>query len=206
MSAGGRRRCVRGKTGGRHEPYTNAKGPRDDREGEKRKSGSSNAVVSWGDSLPACNLVHPGVIAMPTSAPAMHELRLLFTPAEHGSFTVHLDDVPGHAVGVPAALTPFLDEGDYETLRWSLEDYMDLPDGGSIVRAQGVEAQINDWGQRLHDAVFAAPENARELQTLLDAPEPRGLTIATDLSALLRLPWELVSDAAGPLAQRVAVR
>ena len=44
------------------------------------------------------------------------------------------------------------------------------------------------------------------LRTLLKAPEPRELTIATDQSELLRLPWELMRDAAGSLAQRVAVR
>jgi tetratricopeptide (TPR) repeat protein len=143
---------------------------------------------------------------MPTSAPAVHELRLLFTPAEQGSFTVHLEDVPGHADGVPATLPPFLGEDDFENLRWYLEDYMDLPDGGAVVRAQGVEKQIKEWGQRLHEAVFAAPENAQALRTLLDAPEPRALTIATDQATLLRLPWELMRDAAGSLAQRVAVR
>jgi tetratricopeptide (TPR) repeat protein len=143
---------------------------------------------------------------MTTSAPAVQELRLLFTPAEHDSFTVHLEDAPGHAVGVTATLTPFLDEGDFENLRWYLEDYMDLPDGGAVVRAKGVEKQIKEWGQRLHDAVFAAPENALVLRALLTAPEPRALTIATDQSSLLRLPWELMRDAAGNLAQRVAVR
>jgi tetratricopeptide (TPR) repeat protein len=136
----------------------------------------------------------------------MQELRLLFTPAENGSFTVHLEDVPGHTVGVPATLTPFLGEDDFENLRWYLEEYMDLPDGGAVVRAQGVEEQIKLWGQRLHDAIFAPPENARLLKTLLAAPEPRELTIATDRSVLLRLPWELMLDAAGKLALRVAVR
>ncbi|MGO9467472.1 MAG: CHAT domain-containing protein, partial [Isosphaeraceae bacterium] len=143
---------------------------------------------------------------MPPIGSADNELRLLFTPAENGSFTVRLEDSPGHTVGVPATFTPFLSEGDFENLRWYLEDYMDLPDGGAVVRAQGVEKQIDEWGHRLHDAVFAAPENAHVLKTLLDAPEPRELTIATDQSALLRLPWELMRDRAGALAQRVAVR
>jgi tetratricopeptide (TPR) repeat protein len=143
---------------------------------------------------------------MSTSASSVQELRLLFTPTEHGSFTVHFEDAPGHTVGVPATLTPFLGEDDFENLRWYLEDYMDLPDGGAVVRAQAVEAQIKEWGQRLHDAVFAAPENARVLRTLLAAPQPPQLTIATDQSALLRLPWELMRDSAGSLAQRVAVR
>jgi tetratricopeptide (TPR) repeat protein len=143
---------------------------------------------------------------MPTIHSAMHELRLQFTPAENGSFTVRLEDTPGHPVGVPATLTPFLDEDDFENLRWYLEEYMELPDGGAVIRAQGIEQQIKQWGRRLHDAVFAAPENAALIETLLAAPEPRELTIATDRSELLRLPWELMRDTAGNLAQRVALR
>src|SRR4051794_13419742 len=136
----------------------------------------------------------------------MQELRLLFSPSGDGSFNVQLEDAPHHAVGVPASLRPFLDEDDYESLRWYLEEYMDLPDGGAVVRAQGVERKLEEWGRRLHDAVFAAPENAALLRQLLAAPEPRELTIATAESALLRLPWELMADAEGSLAQRLAVR
>jgi hypothetical protein len=82
---------------------------------------------------------------------------------------------------------------------------MDLPDGGAVVRAQGVEEQIRAWGRLLHDAVLGAPENAALLRQLLAAPEPRQLTIATDLSVLLRLPWEIMANDAGSLAQRLSV-
>lgn len=88
----------------------------------------------------------------------------------------------------------------------TLEDYMDLPDGGAVVRARRVEADITAWGRRLHDAVFGAADNARLLRRLLAAPEPRLLTIATDRSALRRLPWETMADGAGILAQRLVVR
>jgi tetratricopeptide (TPR) repeat protein len=136
----------------------------------------------------------------------MHELRLLFAPIENGSFRVHLEDGPGQTVGVPATLDSFLKEDDFEDLRWYLEDYMDLPDGGAVVRAKRVEKQIQEWGRKLHDSVFTAPENAAQLKALLDAPEPRALTVATDQSVLLRLPWELLRDDSGSLAQRLAVR
>ncbi len=136
----------------------------------------------------------------------MQGLRLLFIPAENGSFAVRLEAEPGKSAGVPATFTPFLDEADYENLRWYLEEYMDLPDGGAVVRAKGVERRLGEWGRQLHDAVYAAPENAALLRELLASPEPRELTIATAESALLRLPWELMADAAGSLAQRVAVR
>ncbi len=144
---------------------------------------------------------------MPTLGSAVQELRLLFSANdEDETFSVHLEDVPGHTVGAPAVLTPFLTEDDFENLRWYLEDYMDLPDGGAVVRANGVEKQLERWGRRLYDAVFGAPQNAALLRVLLDTPEPRELTIATDQSALLRLPWELMRDAKGSLAQRLAVR
>lgn len=131
---------------------------------------------------------------------------MLFVPSEDRSFAIRLEQAPGKAVGVSATLTPFLDEEDYENLRWYLEEYMDLPDGGAVVRAQGVERKLEEWGRRLYEAVFGAKENADLLKTLLAAPEPRELTIATAESALLRLPWELMADAAGSLAQRVVVR
>src|SRR4051812_33552352 len=120
----------------------------------------------------------------------MRELRLVFAAAVEGSFAVQLEatsDGGARArVGVPAKLTPFLGEDDYEDLRWYLEEYMDLPDGGAAVRAQGIELKIEEWGRRLHDTIFAAPENEALLRELLAAPEPRQLTIATDQSVLLR--------------------
>ena len=135
----------------------------------------------------------------------MPEIRVLFTAAENDSFTVELEDTPGHKVGIPVSFTPFLTAEDYENLRWYLEEYMDLPDGGAVVRASEIEQQLQHWGRRLYDALFAASENHALLQQLLESPEPRELTIATDESALLRLPWELLADDAGSLAQRVSV-
>ena len=136
----------------------------------------------------------------------MQELRLVFSQTAPGRFTVTLERAPGQSVGVASPFTPFLDEDDYEDLRWYLEDYMDLPDGGAVVRARNVERKIETWGRQLHDAVFGAKENADLLAALLRAPEPRELTIATDKADLLRLPWELIADGAGSLAQRVSVR
>ena len=54
--------------------------------------------------------------------------------------------------------------------------------------------------------LFTAEENRDLLRQLLDAPEPRELTLATQDPVLLRLPWELMADDAGRLAQRVSVR
>jgi len=136
----------------------------------------------------------------------MSELRILFGPVHGGSYTVRFEGSSLKPVGVPVEFTPFLDEDDYEELLWYLEEYLVLPDGGAEIRAHAVEEKLKQWGRRLHDAVFAAPENAALLRELLAAPEPRELTIATDQSAILRLPWELMADTAGSVALRVAVR
>jgi hypothetical protein len=136
----------------------------------------------------------------------VHEIRARFSPSGDGRFRVQLTDAKGVACGAAGDFTPFLTEEDYENLRWYLEEYMDLPDGGAVVRADAIERQLHEWGRRLYDALFAAPENRALLQQLLKSPEPRLLTIATDQSALLRLPWELLADDAGSLAQRVSVR
>src|SRR5262249_46344346 len=97
---------------------------------------------------------------IPLAGLLMQELRLVFSHNAPGPFTVSFEDAPGHAVGVAVRFTPFLDDHDYEDLRWYLEDYLDLPDGGAVVRAQTVERKLDAWGRRLHDDVFAGAENA----------------------------------------------
>jgi hypothetical protein len=136
----------------------------------------------------------------------MQEIRLLFSSTDGLSHRVALTDGTGNPFGVEVPFTPFLTDADYDNLRWYLEEYMELPDGGAVVRAGHIEADLLTWGQRLHDAIFAAPENQAALQLLLAAPEPRELTLATSDPALLRLPWELMADAAGNLALRVSIR
>jgi hypothetical protein len=136
----------------------------------------------------------------------LQEIRVRFRLSDDDGFRAQLTDAAGIAQGAKCDFTPFLTEDDYENLRWYLETYMDLPDGGAVIRAGGIEEQLKQWGCQLYDALFSAPENRELLKQLLDSPEPRRLTIATDKSDLLRLPWELLADDAGSLAQRVSVR
>lgn len=136
----------------------------------------------------------------------MHEIRLLFTPLADASRQVQLTDADGKSLGVAQPFTLTLTEDDDDAIRWYLESYMELPDGGAVIREQRIEARLAQWGRQLHAAVFAAPENHAALQGLLAAREPRQLSIATDDPALLRLPWELMADAAGNLALRVSIR
>ena len=136
----------------------------------------------------------------------MQDIRIHFTPSDGGGQVVALTDGNDQAIGIAQPFTISLADDDYADLRWYLEAYMELPDGGAVVRAQRIEAQLSTWGRQLHDAVFAAPENQAALQRLLAADEPRQLTLATRDPALLRLPWELMTDAAGSLALRVSIR
>jgi len=136
----------------------------------------------------------------------LQEIRLRFDSSDDKHFLVRLTDVANQPLGVACDFTPFLDVGDYENLRWYLEEYMDLPDGGAVIRATGIEQQLHEWGRQLYDAIFAAQENLAVLRQLLESAEPRELTIATDQLELLRLPWELLEDDAGRLAQRVSIR
>ena len=136
----------------------------------------------------------------------MNELRVVFTPASGGSFDVRLESAPGRTVGAPATLTPFLTDDDYENLRWYLEEYMDLPDGGAVIRAQRHRAAICTSGAAGCTTPSSPPPKTAHSSSNCSKPGTAQLTIATDQSALLRLPWELLADDAGSLAQRVSVR
>jgi len=135
----------------------------------------------------------------------MADLRLLFTPAADTVYRAHLADARGRRLGVEVPFTPFLSDDDYEDLRWYLEEYLDLPDGGAVVRAERIERNLDTWGRRLHEALFTVPDNRALLDELLAGPEPRRLTVATRDPALLRLPWELLADESGSLTQRLSV-
>jgi tetratricopeptide (TPR) repeat protein len=136
----------------------------------------------------------------------MQDLRILFAAAEETGYRAQLADAGGRTLGVEVPFTPFLTEEDYEDLRWYLEEYMELPDGGAVIRAQRIEENLRDWGRKLHNDLFSAPENLAALHQLLAMDGPRRLTIATKDPELLRLPWELMADEAGNLAQRLSVR
>ena len=89
----------------------------------------------------------------------MQEIRILFSPPEGRSHRVSLTDGEGKPIGVELSFEPFLSDDDYDNLRWYLEEFMDLPDGGAVIRAQRIEADLLLWGRRLHDAIFSAGQN-----------------------------------------------
>lgn len=131
---------------------------------------------------------------------------MTFSAAEGEGYRVRITDTDGAELGSEVPFAPFIEDDEYEELRWYLEEFMDLPDGGAVTRARRLEAKLDEWGRRMYDALFGVDANAALLRELLASPEPRELTIATGDAVLLRLPWELMADAAGALAQRVSVR
>ncbi|MCL4205449.1 MAG: tetratricopeptide repeat protein [Pirellulaceae bacterium] len=147
----------------------------------------------------------------------MAEIRLLFTAANNAWTVQPVFERAGSPAsrGDAVPLTFDLDDRQQADLRWYLEDYMDLPDHGSQVRAGRIEGEIATWGKALYRNVFGADANSELIKSLLagdgkaasgGTPSSPKLTVATDDAHALRLPWELLADDRGPLARRVNIR
>src|SRR4051812_28345952 len=133
-------------------------------------------------------------LASATAGDSMsNELRLLFS-RDGDALTYRLVPSGGGDAGPPQPFVPFLSTEDYEDLRWYLEDYMELPTGGSVVRAARIEQALGAWGKKLFDAVFGGGDHRELYNALLDGPAPRLLTVGTSDLDVLRLPWELMAD------------
>ena len=87
-------------------------------------------------------------------------------------------------------------------MRWYLEEFMDLPIGGSVLRANRIEQSLIQWGRDLYKAVFDYGDHRDLIRDLMRAEPPRLLTIATSNGDILRLPWELMADERGALTRR----
>jgi len=140
------------------------------------------------------------------------ELTIAFAekPTASGKFVFDLIlDGESHLRDIP--FVDPLDEKDLKELRWYLEEYLDWPFSEPVrKRADKVERQLDAWGAALFSAVFAQPEARVLCDRLLEfhpSPDRRGaggeverfLTIQSPDARVLRLPWELMRDKAGPL-------
>ena len=132
--------------------------------------------------------------------------RLVYEPATPGQPDVH----SAHSWRLVAPLGPI----EAEDLRWYLEGYAVWPSHHFRDRARKVEANLVEWGQRLHEAALPVAHtanvmnawariNARagrrfsvHVDTALeaDAPEVEVLAAREAATALLGLPWELLHD------------
>jgi hypothetical protein len=86
----------------------------------------------------------------------MQELRLLFAKptTTTSSWDVSLTDGDGKPIGVPVPFEPFLKDTDYDDLRWYLEEYIEMPDGGALVRAQWIETNYLTRVTRCKTSIF----------------------------------------------------
>jgi hypothetical protein len=136
----------------------------------------------------------------------MAELRLVFQPAPDTTMTVRVDfssaDGGMRSGGQPQPFTFQLRPEDYADIRWYLEEFMDLPIGGSVLRANRIEQSLLQWGRDLYKAVFDYGDHRDLIRDLMRAEPPRLLTIATSNGDILRLPWELMADERGALTRR----
>ena len=89
---------------------------------------------------------------------------------------------------------------DRDEHRWYLEDYLVFPGPGDHIRARAVERRLESMGQKLYRALLH--DGVDVLGDLIDAPEPRVLTIHTGDPEALSLPWELLHDGRAYLALR----
>lgn len=107
-----------------------------------------------------------------------------------------------------AEFEPPLDDAVLADLRWYLETFSIWPTGPDYVRAENIEAKLEDWGRSLLESATSEREAAQLWQQFLDA-EGDGKLVTIDATdpRVLRLPWELLADESGHLFPRgVSVR
>jgi tetratricopeptide (TPR) repeat protein len=132
--------------------------------------------------------------------------RLVYEPATSGQPNVH----SAQSWRFVAPLGPI----EAEELRWYLEGYAVWPSHYFRERARRVEANLVEWGKRLHEAAIPVAHTANvmnawaridaragrrfsvQVDTALeaDAPEAEVLAAKEAATTLLGLPWELLYD------------
>jgi tetratricopeptide (TPR) repeat protein len=103
----------------------------------------------------------------------------------------------------PAQFQPPLDDAVLADLRWYLETFSVWPTGPDYIRAENIEARLEDWGRSLLESATREREAAQLWQQFLDADgESKLVTIDATDPRVLRLPWELLADESGHLFPR----
>lgn len=103
----------------------------------------------------------------------MNELSLIFS-RDDNALTYRLTTPWGDDLGEAQPFVPFMSsDDDDEDLRWYLEEYMELPIGGALVRAKRIEQSLAAWGRKLFGAVFDQEEHRELFHALVDGEAPR---------------------------------
>lgn len=102
-----------------------------------------------------------------------------------------------------AKYQPPLDDAVLADLRWYLETFSIWPTGPDYIRANNIEAKLEDWGRSLLESATREREAAQLWQQFLDSDgESKLVTIDATDPRVLRLPWELLADESGHLFPR----
>jgi tetratricopeptide (TPR) repeat protein len=100
-----------------------------------------------------------------------------------------------------AVLTDPLTQRERDDLYWYLEEYWRWPYREFARRGEQVEALLSTVGKRLYQAIFGSDKAQRIVQMWQQRLNvQRQISIVSQIPSILRLPWELLSDAHGFLA------
>ncbi len=101
-------------------------------------------------------------------------------------------------------LAPLITDEQRSDLRWYLEEYIDWPFMEFRTRGDAIAESLVQLGQGLFKQIFKSSIEASEIFNDWDHinADQRTLNIRSDLPAVLALPWELLHDGRGFLAQR----
>ncbi|MDM8554909.1 tetratricopeptide repeat protein [Desulfococcaceae bacterium HSG7] len=121
------------------------------------------------------------------------ELHLTFPDPNHFIIKFDYDDTE-----TIEFISPFSDE-DRERIQWYLEKYpayymTEIDDQ----KAEGIAYNLQIWGEKLFEAVFAESDARRMFNAFQDNAEPgRLITVSSRHPEILSLPWELLRETKG---------
>lgn len=95
------------------------------------------------------------------------------------------------------AAEPFdapLSDEELEDLRWYLEDYVRAPYAVYEDRGKTIEGRLPEWGEALFSSVFGTEREGGKVYQRASGGDDWELWIASESTAFLSLPWELLRD------------
>jgi len=143
--------------------------------------------------------------------PELLELSIRFTSDEkdeNSPISVSLFRPDSGVSTHPVPFEPPLDDAELADLGWYLEVFCVWPTGPDYVRAEGIEARLEDWGRTLLESVTPGRESAQLWRQFADR-ETGGKLLTVDATEprVLRLPWELLAGEGGHIfSQGIGVR
>ena len=133
-----------------------------------------------------------------------HDLTITFAPpavdsGDLADWTLRFDSQTASGT-----LPPLISDEQREDMRWYLEDYIVWPFMEFRTRGERMAAELAALGKQLFATIFKSSMEARDIYNDWDrhSDEARTVQIVSELPAVLRLPWELLHDEHGFLAQR----